>query len=92
MHCNERFGIGSGLVASVPDTYYQVSAVYDETVALFKEVLNIPDNYSVIFLGGGASMEFCMVPYNFLEKKAAYLNTGVWAKKAMKEAKALVKL
>ena len=63
-------------------------AVYDETVALFKEVLNIPDNYSVIFLGGGASMEFCMVPYNFLEKKAAYLNTGVWAKKAMKEAKA----
>ena len=62
-------------------------AVYDETVALFKEVLNIPDNYSVIFLGGGASMQFCMVPYNFLEKKAAYLNTGVWAKKAMKEAK-----
>ena len=43
--------------------------------------------YSVLFLGGGASMQFCMVPYNFLEKKAAYLNTGVWAKKAMKEAK-----
>ena len=66
-------------------------AVYDETVALFKEVLNIPDNYSVIFLGGGASMQFCMVPYNFLEKKAAYLNTGVWAKKAMKEAKVVAK-
>jgi phosphoserine aminotransferase len=41
----------------------------------------------VIFLGGGASLEFCMIPYNFLINKAAYLNTGVWAKKAMKEAK-----
>ena len=62
-------------------------AVMDEAVALFKEILNIPEGYSVLFLGGGASMQFCMVPYNFLEKKAAYLNTGVWAKKAMKEAK-----
>ena len=58
-----------------------------ETVALFKEILNIPEGYSVIFLGGGASLEFCMIPYNFLEKKAAYLNTGVWATKAEKEAK-----
>ena len=62
-------------------------AVYDETVALFKEVLNIPDNYTVIFLGGGASMQFCMIPYNFLGKKAAYVNTGVWSKKAIAEAK-----
>lgn len=62
--------------------------VVDEAVALFKELLNIPEGYSVLFLGGGASMEFCMVPYNFLEKKAAYLNTGTWAKKALKEAKA----
>ena len=62
--------------------------VVDEAVALFKELLNIPDNYSVIFLGGGASLQFCMVPFNFLETKAAYLNTGVWAKKALKEAKA----
>ncbi len=61
--------------------------VVDEAVALFKELLCIPEGYSVIFLGGGASLEFCMVPYNFLEKKAAYLNTGVWAKKAMAEAK-----
>ena len=61
--------------------------VIDEAEALFKEVANIPDGYKVLFLGGGASLEFCMVPYNFLEKKAAYLNTGVWAKKAMKEAK-----
>ena len=63
-------------------------AVLDEAVALFKELLNIPEGYSVLFVGGGASTQFCMVPYNFLEKKAAYLNTGVWAKKAIKEAKA----
>ncbi len=65
----------------------QFQAVMDEAQALFKELLNIPEGYSVLFLGGGASMEFCMVPFNLLEKKAAYLNTGVWAKKAMKEAK-----
>ena len=41
----------------------------------------------MLFLGGGASLEFCMIPFNFLVKKAGYLNTGVWAKKAMKEAK-----
>lgn len=61
--------------------------VVDEAVALFKELLQIPDGYSVLFLGGGASLEFCMVPYNLLEKKAAYLNTGVWATKAKKEAR-----
>lgn len=61
--------------------------VVNEAVTLFKELLSIPEGYSVIFLGGGASMQFCMVPYNLLEKKAAYLNTGVWASKAIKEAK-----
>ena len=61
--------------------------VVDEAEALVKELLQVPEGYSVLFLGGGASLEFCMVPYNFLIKKAAYLNTGVWAKKAMKEAK-----
>lgn len=62
-------------------------AVMDETVALFKELLDIPENYQVLFLGGGASLQFCMVPYNLLNKKAAYLETGTWAKKAIKEAK-----
>lgn len=62
-------------------------AVMDEAVALFKEQLNIPTGYQVLFLGGGASMQFCMVPFNLLNKKAAYLETGVWAKKAIKEAK-----
>jgi phosphoserine aminotransferase len=61
--------------------------VMDETVELFKELLEVPAGYSVIFLGGGASLQFCMIPYNLLEKKAAYLNTGTWASKALKEAK-----
>ena len=80
---------GSGLsILEISHRSKDFQAVLDETVALFKEILNIPEGYSVLFLGGGASMQFCMVPYNFLEKKAAYLNTGVWAKKALKEAKA----
>lgn len=62
-------------------------AVINQAVDLFKELLEIPSGYSVLFLGGGASLQFCMVPYNFLEKKAAYLNTGTWANKAIKEAK-----
>ena len=63
--------------------------VLDEAVALVKELLDVPSGYSVLFIGGGASMEFCRVPFNFLENKAAYLNTGIWAKKALKEAQAL---
>lgn len=47
------------------------------------------DEYDVIYLGGGASLQFAMVPYNFLKNKAAYVNTGVWASKAIKEAKLL---
>ena len=78
---------GSGLsLMEISHRAKDFQPVVDEAVALFKELLNIPDGYSVLFLGGGASLEFCMVPYNFLEKKAAYLNTGAWAKKAMKEA------
>lgn len=65
----------------------QFIAVVEEAQALFKELLNIPDGYTVLFLGGGASTQFCMVPYNLLGKKAAYLNTGEWSKKAIKEAK-----
>lgn len=61
--------------------------VIDEATSLLKELLNVPDNYKILWLGGGASMQFCMVPFNLLNKKAGYANTGVWAKKAMKEAK-----
>lgn len=79
---------GSGLsLMEISHRAKDFQPVVDEAVALIKELLQIPEGYSVIFLGGGASLEFCMVPYNFLIKKAAYLNTGTWAKKAMKEAK-----
>lgn len=63
--------------------------VMDECRALWKELLDIPDTHEVIFLGGGASMEFLYVAMNYLDKKAGYLDTGVWAKKALKEAKGL---
>ena len=61
----------------------------DECRALWKELLNIPDTHEVVFLGGGASLQFLYVAMNYLEKKAAYLETGVWAKKALKEAKGI---
>ena len=79
-------GIGLSLM-EVSHRSKDFQAVIDEAVALFKELLNIPEGYSVIFLGGGASLQFAMVPFNMLETKAAYLNTGEWASKAIKEAK-----
>lgn len=79
---------GSGLsLMEISHRAKNFQPVVDEAVALFKELLQIPEGYSVLFLGGGASLEFCMIPYNLLEKKAAYLNTGVWASKAEKEAR-----
>lgn len=59
----------------------------DECRALWRELLNIPDNYKILFLGGGASSQFNNIPANLLDKKAAFLNTGVWASKAINEAK-----
>ena len=79
-------GIGLS-VAEISHRSKDFQSVMDEARALVKEVLNVPEGYTVLFLGGGASLEFCMIPFNFLVKKAGYLNTGVWAKKAMKEAK-----
>ncbi len=79
---------GSGLsLMEISHRAKDFQPVVDEAVALIKELLGVPEGYSVIFLGGGASLQFCQVPYNFLVNKAAYLNTGTWAKKAMKEAK-----
>lgn len=79
---------GSGLsILEISHRSKDFEAVLDGAVSLFKELLNIPEGYSVLFLGGGASMQFCMVPYNLLNTKAAYLNTGTWAGKALKEAK-----
>lgn len=59
----------------------------EETRQLWRDLLNIPNEYEVLFLGGGASTQFYMVPANLMKTKAAYLQTGVWAKKAAKEAK-----
>ena len=79
---------GTGLsVLEISHRSKEFVAVVDEAQSLFKELLNIPDNYSVLFLGGGASTQFLMLPFNLLNKKAAYLNTGAWATKAIKEAK-----
>jgi phosphoserine aminotransferase len=79
-------GIGLSLM-EISHRSKDFQAVVDEAVALFKELLNIPEGYSVLFLGGGASLQFAMLPYNMLETKAAYLNTGEWASKAINEAK-----
>lgn len=62
-------------------------AVCEEARNLIRELLEIPATHDVVFLGGGASMQFCMIPYNLLKKKASYLDTGTWASKAIKEAK-----
>jgi len=79
---------GSGLsLLEISHRHKDFQAIMDEAVSLFKELLHIPEGYHVLFLGGGASTQFAMVPYNLLETKAAYLETGVWAKKAIKEAK-----
>ena len=79
---------GSGLsIMEISHRAKDFQPVLDEAVALIKELLSVPEGYSVVFLGGGASLQFTQVPCNFLIKKAAYLNTGVWAKKSMKEAK-----
>lgn len=81
-------GTGVSLL-SISHRTKEWEAVMDECRSLWKELLNIPDDYEVIFLGGGASLQFLYVAMNFLEKKAAYLDTGVWAHKALKEAQGL---
>lgn len=81
---------GTGIsVLSVSHRSKEWEAVMEECRPLWKELLHIPDDYEVLFLGGGASLQFLYVAMNFLEHKAAYLETGVWAKKALKEAKGL---
>jgi len=79
---------GTGIsLMSISHRAKEFVAVVDEAEALFKKLLKIPDGYKVLFLGGGASSQFMMIPYNLMNKKAAYLNTGAWANKAQKEAK-----
>ncbi len=81
-------GTGVSLL-SVSHRSKEWEAVMDETRSLWKDLLKIPDTHEVVFLSGGASMEFLYVAMNYLEKKAAYLDTGVWASKAIKEARGL---
>jgi len=79
---------GTGLsLLEVSHRSKEFVAVCDEARSLIKELLNIPEEFEVVFLGGGASLQFCMAPYNFLEKKATFVDTGVWASNAIKEAK-----
>lgn len=79
---------GTGLsILEVSHRSKEFSAIIEEAAQMVKELLEIPEGYHVLFLGGGASMQFCMVPFNILKKKAAYLETGTWAVNAIKEAK-----
>lgn len=79
---------GTGLsILEISHRSKEFVACINDTISLFRELLDIPSGYQVLFLGGGASMQFCMVPMNLMETKSAYLNTGVWAGKALKEAK-----
>lgn len=79
---------GSGLsLMEISHRSKDFEAILKESKDLLTELLGIPSGYSVVFIGGGASLQFAMIPYNFLNKKAAFTDTGTWANKAIKEAK-----
>lgn len=79
---------GSGLsLLSISHRTKDFEDVLADIDRLFRELMNIPDNYKIFFVGGGASTMFFQIPYNLLQGKAGYVNTGVWAKKAIKEVK-----
>ena len=79
---------GTGLsILSISHRTKDFEDVLASAQSLMRELLNIPENYHIYFVGGGASTQFFHIPANFLGKKAGYVNTGVWTKKAIKEAK-----
>jgi phosphoserine aminotransferase len=81
---------GSGLsILEMSHRSKPIEAVMDKARALVKELLGAPDHYQVVFLGGGASLGFHMVPYNYMRTggKSAYVNTGEWATRAIKESR-----
>lgn len=79
---------GTGLsILSISHRTKEFEEVVESAKSLLRELLGIPDNYKIFFVGGGASTQFFHIPANFLAKKAGYVNTGVWTKKAIKEAK-----
>lgn len=84
---------GTGLsVLEVSHRGKEFTAVIEEAAQLFKELLDIPEGYEVLFLGGGASLQFYMVPLNLMHKKVAYINTGTWATNAIKQAEFVSKV
>lgn len=79
---------GTGLsILEVSHRGKEFQAVMDEAQQLVKELLEVPEGYHVLYLGGGASLQFCMAPMNLLRTKAGYLDTGTWASNAIKEAR-----
>ncbi len=81
---------GTGMsVMEISHRSPQYDEINDTTIALFREILGLDDSYHVVFMGGGASTQFALVPMNFLHKgkTAAYVDTGAWSNKAIKEAK-----
>lgn len=84
--CRQLEGTGLSLMeTSHRSPVFQ--SVLDETRQLLRQLLHIPADYTILLLGGGASMEFCRIPANLLRHRAAYINTGVWASKAQHEAR-----
>jgi phosphoserine aminotransferase len=84
--CIELDNIGLSLL-EISHRSKEFDAIMEESINLIKELLNVPDDYSILFIQGGANMQFSMVPYNLLAENetAAFLDTGVWASKAEKE-------
>lgn len=83
---------GSGMsVMEMSHRSKEYEGIHNKTISLIKELLQIPDDYEVLFLQGGASLQFSMIPLNFLTsgKKAGYIMTGSWSSKALAEAKPL---
>lgn len=79
---------GTGLsILEVSHRGKEFTATMAEARNIMRELLDIPEGYEVLFLGGGASLQFAQVPMNLLKKKAAYIDSGTWANKAIKEAK-----
>ena len=79
---------GSGLsVMEISHRSKEFEAIITETASLVRELLEVPSSHEVVFVQGGASLNFCMIPYNLMRAKAAYLDTGSWSSKAIKEAK-----
>src|ERR1700754_1314321 len=85
----QHWGTSGLSILEISHRSAEFEGVMQETESLVRELLNVPADYSVLFLQGGASMQFCMVPMNFLQKSkkaAAYLDAGYFGKKAIKEA------